>query len=52
MFSKKKAATLSPKNINHKINLQPDAKRPPYGPLYLCSAKELEHLYIYLEKIQ
>jgi hypothetical protein len=52
VFSKKEAATLPPKNVNHKINLQPDAKKPPYRPLYPCSAKKLEHLHTYLEEIQ
>jgi hypothetical protein len=52
VFSKKKAATLPPENVNHKINLQPDIKGPPYRLLYPCSAKELEHLYTYLEEMQ
>jgi hypothetical protein len=52
VFSEKEAATLPPENVNHEINLQLDAKGPPYGPLYLCSAKELEYLRIYLEEMQ
>jgi hypothetical protein len=51
VFSKKEAAILSLENINHKINLQPDIKGPPYRPFYPCSAKELKYLYIYLEEI-
>jgi hypothetical protein len=52
VFSKKEAVILSFKNINYKINLQLDTKGPSYRPLYLCLAKELEYLCIYLEKIQ
>jgi hypothetical protein len=52
VFSEKEAATLFPENVNHEINLQLDAKGPPYGPLYPCLAKELEHLCTYLEEIQ
>jgi hypothetical protein len=52
VFSEKEAATLPPENVNHEINLQPGAKGPPYGPLYPCSAKELEHLRTYLEEMQ
>jgi hypothetical protein len=51
VFSKKEAAILPSKNINHEINLQLDAKGPPYRPLYLCLAKKLEHLHTYLEEM-
>lgn len=52
VFSEEEAATLPSEDVTHEIDLKPDSKGPPYGPLYPCSAKELEHLRIYLEEMQ
>jgi hypothetical protein len=51
VFFEKEVAILSSENVNHEINLQLDVKRPPYGSLYLCLVKKLEHLYTYLEEM-
>jgi hypothetical protein len=44
VFSEKEAAKLSLEKVVHEINLKLDASSPPYGPLYPCSATELDHL--------
>lgn len=52
VFSEADAAKLPSDKVVHEIKLLNDSVTPPYGPLYPCSAKELDHLLRYLEEMQ
>ena len=52
VFSAEEASKLPSEKVNHEIQLRPGAGSPPYGPLYPCSATELNHLRQYLEEMQ
>lgn len=52
VFSEEGASLLPSGEVYHEIRLREGSDQPPFGPLYPCSAKELEHLRAYLVDMQ